>query len=62
MEDPLFADHYNLVAFDMRGHGLTTVDGGPDDQYDAWTAAQDLAAGLVSTSRKTHVHPHEPLG
>lgn len=45
-EDPLFTDGYNLVAFDMRGHGLT-VGGVRPKSYDAWSVADDIAAGMV---------------
>jgi hypothetical protein len=46
-EDPLFTDGYNLVAFDMRGHGLTQGGARPKS-YDAWSVADDIAAGMVS--------------
>jgi pimeloyl-ACP methyl ester carboxylesterase len=45
-EDELF-DGHNLVSFDMRGHGLTAVDG-LDNGFDMWSAAEDIKAGLVS--------------
>ncbi|TXT08804.1 hypothetical protein VHUM_02932 [Vanrija humicola] len=45
IEDPLFAQHYNLVAFDLRGHGSTQVVA-RDESYSIDTAAEDVAAGL----------------
>lgn len=47
-EDDLF-DGHNLISFDMRGHGLTAVEG-LDEGFDMWSAAEDIKAGLVSAA------------
>ncbi|GMK59998.1 hypothetical protein CspeluHIS016_0902150 [Cutaneotrichosporon spelunceum] len=54
-EDPLFTDGYNLVAFDMRGHGLTAR-GPRSKHYDAWSVADDIAASMDGLGiRAAHV-------
>ncbi|KLT42073.1 alpha/beta-hydrolase [Cutaneotrichosporon oleaginosum] len=52
MEDPLFTEGYNLVAFDMRGHGLTHVGERPKS-YDAWSVADDISAGMERLGIRT---------
>ncbi|BEJ10366.1 hypothetical protein CcaverHIS641_0704010 [Cutaneotrichosporon cavernicola] len=55
IEDPLFTDGYNLVAFDMRGHGLT-LGGSRPERYDAWSVADDIVAGMDGLGiRAAHV-------
>ncbi|KAL1406168.1 hypothetical protein Q8F55_007854 [Vanrija albida] len=51
IDDPLFAQHYNLVSFDLRGHGATQVSG-RDADYSVDTAAADVAAGLDALGAK----------
>lgn len=47
-EDPVFAELFNLVAFDYRGHGLTTGEL-PDGSTYSWReVADDCNAILVS--------------
>lgn len=48
-DDPTFFEHFNLVAIDLRGHGLSKS--GPMEQPFSWSfAADDVAAVMVSVS------------
>jgi pimeloyl-ACP methyl ester carboxylesterase len=46
-DDPTFFEHFNLVAIDLRGHGLSKS--GPMEDPFSWSfAADDVAAVMVS--------------
>lgn len=57
-EDPVFAEHFNLVAFDYRGHGLTTGELPEDITYSWKEVADDCIAVLVSCYS---VYPDTPI-
>jgi hypothetical protein len=47
-EEPVFAEHFNLVAFDARGHGMTTGDLNEGCTYSWKDVAIDIREALVS--------------
>jgi len=51
-EDPVFAEHFNLVAFDIRGHGMTTSDLPTTSSFGWEDVAKDIEAALVRLTPK----------
>lgn len=47
-EEPVFAEHYNLIAFDARGHGMTMGDLDEGCEYSWRDVADDIYEALVS--------------
>ena len=47
-EEPVLAEHYNLVAFDARGHGMTAGDLDEGCEYSWKDVAHDIHDALVS--------------
>jgi len=47
-EEPVLAEHYNLVAFDARGHGMTAGDLDEGCEYSWKDVAHDINDALVS--------------
>jgi len=49
-EEPVFAEHFNLVAFDARGHGMTTGNLDTGCTYSWKDIACDIHEALVSVA------------